>query len=1127
MNFKFAFFLILNLLLVQFSLSQHGEVDLSFNPYHTTLYGNLSGPDDEVTAIYEQLDGKRIVAGEFLNFNGQSKKYITRITALGAIDTSFNQSEFNPTSFISDIDVQGDGKIIVGGKFTLLNGTSKRVIRLNTDGTVDASFDAGAMTSDYVRKFKIQSNGKILVAGSLTGWNGNSTKIIRLNTDGTIDPTFNISGTINLIKDIGLLSTGEIIITGDFSFINGVNCKGYAKLNTDGTPVVGFTYDSFLGVMNSWSTNQVQSDDKIIMESYGSVYRINTDGTIDASFTNGNAGSGAINDIKLLSSGKIAVGGSFSNFNGHPTRKVALLNNDGTVDTNFYTQVNGSYPSVNCIEETISGNLAIGGAFTTVNYASYSHLSEVDLTGTTTVPPQGIQQGFVFALAVQSDNKILVGGSFNQYFGHATPKLMRLDLNGDLDTAFQNKLGLGVAGEIQDIYVLPNQKILVGGNFLSVNGYPADRIARINADGSVDTTFNGPTFLHGGVNSIDVQPNGKILVGGNFRYVNGSPQDYIARLEVDGSYDNSFFSPLWDNVTFGMSANKIQIVSNSKIIVTGKFACCSPIVRLNSNGTIDGSFYFNLSGTVYDFVELDNGKYIIGGTAFSNNGQVPYLLMGINSNGSYDPTFNEVNPGYFGYSNSLVKTINRISDDHILVSGTFPSVPNGIRNAFILSNSGERDTTFDVQESFTNNAQVRAAAIQPDGRIIVAGNFDDIGSVKRNGIARLHRSTFLTDQVDCEDTTYQFGNWLIDPVLPGTYVDTLQSAMGTDSIVSLTLTLNNTLTTNMSQFDEFTLFAEESGYSYHWIDCVSNATVIGETNQYFSPSTPGTYAVELTLNHCVDTSNCVTINFCNSISDYSYVDNGNGNYSFTNSSTGDFTDVHWAFGDGSTSILENPNHTFNTNGTYYVVLTVNDSVNAITCFDYFIDTVIVSNAPVQLDCNAGFVVYPDTNGGVNVINSSTGNNLSYLWDFGDGTTSTQQNPTHNYNSNGPFYLCLTVDDQAGCVDFYCDSIGENGVVFKANGFTINVSSTPNTLGLNNEVNLNLEVDIYPNPTSNQLSILTELSLNKVTIFDFTGKILKTAIDGFDKIDVSDLSSGTYFIVLSTEKGSINKRFVKL
>lgn len=1128
MKFKFASFLILNLLLVHYSISQHGEVDFSFNPYDTTLFGTYTGPDDEVNIIYEQLDGKRIVAGEFLNYNGELKKYITRITSSGALDTSFIQSQYDLAFSISDLDVQGDGKIIVGGGISVTNLGYRNIVRLNSDGTVDTTFDTGPTPGGYVRKIKIQPNGKILVSGGFTGWNGNPSEIIRLNTDGTIDSTFNVNGTISYIHDIGLLSTGEIIITGDFTSLNGISCKGYAKLNSDGTAVTavtGFNYDSFLGVANFWHKSQIQDDDKILIQSSGKLYRINPNGTIDSTFTHSNGGT--IHALKLLSSGKIAVGGSFNSFNGHPSKRAVVLNSNGTVDTTFKTEINGNSPTVNCITETITGNLSIGGTFTKVNMAMRTNLTEIDLTGKTITPPLGIQQGFVFSLAIQPDNKILVGGSFTHYSGLATGGIARLHNNGELDTAFQNKLGLGVFGEVQDIYVLPNQKILVGGNFLSVNGYPADRIARLNADGSVDTTFNGPAFLHGGVNSIDVQPNGKILIGGNFRYLNGSPQDYIARLEVDGAYDNSFFSPLWDNVTFGMAANKIQIVSNSKIIVTGKFACCSPVVRLNADGTLDGSFYFNLSGNVYDFVELDNGKYIVGGTSFSNNGQVPYLLMGINSDGSYDPTFNETNPGYTGYSSSIVLGLNRVSDDHFLVSGSFPQSPNGTRNAFVLSNSGERDTLFDVPESFASIDQVRAAAIQSDGRIIVGGNFDYIGSAKRNGIARLHKSTFLNDQVDCEDSIYQFGNYTIDPIVAGTYYDTLQSVMGTDSIVSLTLTSNNTLITDMSQFDDSTLFAHESGYNYQWIDCDSSLVISGETNQYFTPNTGGTYAVELSLNHCIDTSNCVTINFCNSISDYSYVDNGNGNYSFTNNSLGDFTDVHWAFGDGTTSTLENPSHTFATNGTYYVVLTINDSLNAITCFDYFVDTIIVSNAPTQLNCTAGFVVYPDSTGGVNVVNSATGNNLTYLWDFGDGTTSTQQNPTHTYNNNGPFYLCLTVDNQAGCVDSYCDSIGGNGVVFKSNGFTINVSSTPNTVGLSNEVNLNLEVDIYPNPVSNQLAIQTELSLNKITVFDYTGKIVKKSIDRFDKIDVTDLQSGVYFIVLNSEKGSITKRFVKL
>ena len=123
-----------------------------------------------------------------------------------------------------------------------------------------------------------------------------------------------------------------------------------------------------------------------------------------------------------------------------------------------------------------------------------------------------------------------------------------------------------------------------------------------------------------------------------------------------------------------------------------------------------------------------------------------------------------------------------------------------------------------------------------------------------------------------------------------------------------------------------------------------------------------------------------------------------------------FNQTHWAFGDGTTSTQANPNHTFNANGTYAVVLTINDSTTN-SCVDYYMETIVVTGVPNPAQCVAGFTMYPDASD-VTLINSSTGSNLSYLWDFGDGATSTQQFPSHTYATSGNYYLCLTVDD--GC-----------------------------------------------------------------------------------------------------------------
>ena len=267
---------------------------------------------------------------------------------------------------------------------------------------------------------------------------------------------------------------------------------------------------------------------------------------------------------------------------------------------------------------------------------------------------------------------------------------------------------------------------------------------------------------------------------------------------------------------------------------------------------------------------------------------------------------------------------------------------------------------------------------------------------------------------------------------------------------------------------------------------------------------------------------------CSASSSFTYTNNGNGNYTFTNTSTSNFNQTHWAFGDGFTSTSINPNHSFSTNGTFIVVLTINDSTNGGLCIDYFMDTITVTGVTSPLQCVSGFVIYPDTaTGNITVVNSSTGTNLTYLWSFGDGDTSTLQFPNHTYATSGPFYLCLTVDDGVGCNDMYCDSIGGNGVVFnKQAGFTINVISPPIITGIDNNLELNSEVNIYPNPTSNLLSIETELDINEINIIDITGKMIITTKQNTNTINVVDLSNGIYFIKLITDEKTIIKKIVK-
>jgi PKD repeat protein len=286
----------------------------------------------------------------------------------------------------------------------------------------------------------------------------------------------------------------------------------------------------------------------------------------------------------------------------------------------------------------------------------------------------------------------------------------------------------------------------------------------------------------------------------------------------------------------------------------------------------------------------------------------------------------------------------------------------------------------------------------------------------------------------------------------------------------------------------------------------------------------------------VDSTNCIsyftdTINVteavpCNIEADFTYTDNGNGDFTFTDASNGAIDSYNWNFGDGTTLNTLNPNHTFNNNGMAIVQLAIRDSNG---CVDYHHEIITVTgvNAPTQ--CNAAYVMFTDTTvGAIYVINSSAGNNLTFTWDFGDGNTSTEAFPSYTYAGNGPYYLCLSVDDGAGCTDTYCDSIGVNGIVFKKNGFSIQVSAPPLATAVSTEQQTVSEFKVYPNPFRNNVTIelnLTEASLTTIFVTDLLGnnvaQLNNSVLNkGNSKFvwEPETIANGVYLLNIKTDSG---------
>ncbi|MEY3443082.1 MAG: hypothetical protein RLZZ519_1363, partial [Bacteroidota bacterium] len=289
-------------------------------------------------------------------------------------------------------------------------------------------------------------------------------------------------------------------------------------------------------------------------------------------------------------------------------------------------------------------------------------------------------------------------------------------------------------------------------------------------------------------------------------------------------------------------------------------------------------------------------------------------------------------------------------------------------------------------------------------------------------------------------------------------------------------------------------------------------------NPTYAYSMMGTYVVCLditTSNGCTSTycdSVWVGNNtgvFCNATLTPSVNPGGSVTYMTTASGSGAIVGYSYDFGDGSpivNSANASETHVYAVSGTYTACVDVlfSDSCIARTCV-----TLTVTGAS---GCQAGFFWYPDSSGNFSIIvvNTSAGNNLSYQWTFGDGSSSTQAYPQHTYNGPGTYVVCVTVTSNTPqCTDTYCDSLVVVNKV--ATPFTINVIANGAT-SVNPSQNTAANVSVYPNPARDFLQVdvtLTESSSVGVSLMDLSGRIVATE-------NVGELNSGKNGIRLQTQ-----------
>lgn len=736
-----SFFLLFYLLIIpNFLAAQIAGVDPTFNTIDQG-YGFGNGPDGAVFTSAFQNDGKIIIGGQFYNCDGQPRNRIARLNSDGTLDTTFNiGTGFNVN--VHAIAIQVDGKIIVGGEFGNFNGMLRnRIARLNTDGSLDTTFNPGNGFDEMVYDIKIQNDGKIIIGGRFFYFNGTSVgKLCRLNSNGTLDTTFNIGSGISgtFVRAVSIQSDGKILVGGFIDFFNFQPIPRIIRLNIDGTLDTTFNNGGSSTSSADVNTICIQSDGKILIGGRFDVYngiprskiaRLNIDGTLDVSFNPGSGFVGTFSNstnvasITIQSDGKIVVLGEFTEYdNNVGINNITRLNQNGSLDLTFNHSV--IFYTVKTVLIQNDGKLLVDGTVRLFDDGEYdcSYRPNTGFNGT------------ALSICTQNDGKIIVGGSYQKYNGACNNNIVRLEPSGNLDPNFASYNLNSINGAINYTSVQSDGKIIVNGFFTEFNTIPSLWIVRLNSNGTLDTSFSS------GANSIiythAIQNDGKIIIGGGFTSYDGTISNCIARLNTDGSLDASLDAGT--GADGYIKATAIQ--ADGKIVIGGYFSnyngfLRNNIARINSNGTLDATFNVgvgtNSNGEVSSICIQDDGKIILAGTFTSYNGIARNRIVRLNTNGTIDLSFD---PG--AGANNEIKTIAIQNNNQIIIGGLFTQYNGNTCNYLARLNSdGTLDSIFNT--SIGANNSVWASAIQSDGKVLIGGNFTSCNNIGKNRIARL------------------------------------------------------------------------------------------------------------------------------------------------------------------------------------------------------------------------------------------------------------------------------------------------------------------------------------------------------------------------------------------------------
>lgn len=822
-------------------LNEDGTVDPGFAP--------LSGAGSPVTRLKILADGKIIAGGSnFITSSGIARKGLIRLLPGGDLDL-----DFNPPLSAGRTDalaIQQDGKVIAGGYFTATSPVIQtEVLRFNTDGSVDSGFLPNMEMTGYtegmytVQSLATQADGKILIGGGFDKINGSTRRFLaRLNSNGTVDASF-ASNASSWVTVIAQQNQGDIIISQNNSLLV-QPFTNFFRLSNPSTDSLSFpgpstvrwtrgattaaisgvefsahengvwqTLGNATSTLNGWELSGVTLPANGVVRarpltfSQRNLEKFTTIGNPTPAFEIAHGGGEVISDSQVINFDAAWSGASnerrftlrntgnailqpltFSFSGAHPTdfkisglQQIPLAPGGKQEFILRFTPAAPGARSANLQFVTSQGGLsslgmALQGSTTLSMNPVFSEVTgspvaiaegfstggkSVGIISLGFVPPLHTELMLINNLMVQTsassqpNPNFLINGTFADLPDQAIIQLVFGGQNYPFLVSYTggdgNDLTLSLIGEETpdpDFAVqmtgatssitswtlsefLTDGRFFVGGSFTTINGASRIGIARLNAEGMLDPTFQ----YRGGVAATAMAslPDGKILLAGRFENESTSGAIALARLNEDGSIDQFLVRSINATVT------ALIVRPDQKILMLGNFSSVGGLPRnrvalLNADGTLDATYNPSVSGAVDGGSLLPDGKLLLRGSFTGVGNVVQRYLARLNADGTLDESFNPVFKAEGINSTPLILASLVQPDGKVVIGGRFIEIDGVFRDNIVRLNPDGS-----VDEGFLGQAdgEVNDLYLLQNGKLLVSGSFKAAGGVRPSNIARL------------------------------------------------------------------------------------------------------------------------------------------------------------------------------------------------------------------------------------------------------------------------------------------------------------------------------------------------------------------------------------------------------